>query len=157
NSSIASSPMTRTSGGPAPPQPYVPSDNLLVTSPVRPSVTEGSCRSATRQPLHALDASRQPVHEQAEVRAIGDRPIALRHPLLCALQIANHAPRWKSMAIRHVGHALDRILKALRREIARYPHLNGQVVVSDPQAIDAVDAGDLVEVLQSRRRFDLRD
>src|SRR5712671_3742043 len=42
---IRSSPSTRTSGGPTPPQPQAPTDSLLVVRPVRPSATDGRVES----------------------------------------------------------------------------------------------------------------
>src|SRR5262245_34076640 len=88
------------------------------------------------------DAGGERVGVQAEVGSVRDGAVALAHPLLGARGVGNHDTSSQSVAVRRVGDTLNGVLEAGGLELTWNSHLDRQVVVTHPQAIDAFDRGD---------------
>jgi hypothetical protein len=91
-----------------------------------------------------FDTRRQRIGEQAEIGSEGDGAVPFAHPVGRAADVADHDASGQVVPVGNVGYAFDGILERGRVELARNPHLDRQIVVPDPQAVDAVDGRDVL-------------
>ena len=117
----------------------------------------GQSAVAASRPRKAVEARLDRVlvdHDVDRIREDAESALDEHRALL--RRVAHHADRLPRCGAGGQD-PVDRLVVALAREVAGNPQRRGQVEVADPEDVDPLDGGDLLDGVEAQRRLDLHE